>query len=319
MACMKGETFIKQNIAIPTTNREFQCPRDRCNSAEVTHFSGDFGHKAIKIYRKVQGFFGSEESRVEEKETILHKAATPKAKFRINCQQPLTNSRGRQKTGHLFCGVTKALSYFSFTPIISSHDSFLKSLVNNEEYEKIKDETERFSEDAIRYVLTTKLWRNTKLIQQYSPLNDPLAKSVRKLVEQMITIYRTSFEVSVQKLDISANNICDVFKAVTDDVFEGNNNLITWSRLIALLSFGAQMTLHLYENGMEELASDTVNFIGTHLGERVTPWIQKQGGWINFYKSFPRENQVDIAFIKTFSKTVGILVIAATILYKFLF
>ncbi|XP_022241091.1 uncharacterized protein LOC111085677 [Limulus polyphemus] len=317
----QGETFIRQSRVISTITHAFLCPHDRRNSAEVTDFCDDFCHnEAIQTYCKGQDFLGSEESRVEE-ETFSRQMTTRKAKPGPNYQQTLTTSRGIQKTGHLLCA-TKVLSYLPFVPIISLTDNLLKSPVNHEdcktEYGKIKEETQKFSKDAIRYVLTTKLCKNDKLIQEYSPLNDPLARSVRKLVTQMITMYRTSYEISVQKLDISANNIFEAFKAVTDNLFEGNNDLITWSRLIALLSFGAQMTLHLYENGMEEFASDTVNFVGTHLGERVTPWIQKQGGWINLYKSFPQDNHVDSTAMKTFSTTVGILATAAAILYTFL-
>ncbi|XP_022249322.1 uncharacterized protein LOC111087332 [Limulus polyphemus] len=229
-------------------------------------------------------------------------------------------STGKQKT-QPFLSFIKVLSLASVIPSISVADNLRETFVtrgnHKTEYEQIKEDTESFSKDAIKYVLVTKRWKNVTLAHDYKPLNNPLAKFFRQLVVNMVTEYQIPIKNTVKTLDLSESNTYESFLVITDSVFEGHKDVITWGRLISLLSLGVEIALHFCEKGMEEFAEDIVDFVGRHLGERVTPWVQKQGGWRSLYQSFPPENHVDQIVSKALTTTVGILATAAATLYAF--
>ncbi|XP_039238254.1 bcl-2 homologous antagonist/killer, partial [Pipra filicauda] len=56
---------------------------------------------------------------------------------------------------------------------------------------------------------------------------------------------------------------------------------INWGRVIALLSFGYRMAMHVFQHGLpgflRRIARYVVEFMVQH---RITRWIAQQGGWV---------------------------------------
>ncbi|XP_076305118.1 uncharacterized protein LOC143222455 [Tachypleus tridentatus] len=287
-------------------------PRDSLDSRIQTEVTGRF--------RYVQVPPENVDHRISNSNTWYYQSDTQKSSNTPATSKTRSLVSGKQKT-QPFLSFIKVLSLASIIPSISVADNLREAFEKHEnlktEYEQMKEEIESFSKDAIKYVLVTKRWKNATLVHHYKPLNKPFAKVFRQLVVEMVTEYRIPIRNTVKSLDLSESNTYESFMAVTDSVFEGHKDVITWSRLISLLSLGVELALHFCEKGMGEFAEDIVDFVGRHLGERVTPWVQKQGGWQSLYKSFPPENHVDQIVGKALTTTVGILATAAATLYAF--
>ncbi|KAJ8332473.1 hypothetical protein SKAU_G00426460 [Synaphobranchus kaupii] len=89
--------------------------------------------------------------------------------------------------------------------------------------------------------------------------------------------YDLSFREMLSQLALTPENAYNYFCKIAKSLFDTG---INWGRVIALLSFGYRMALHVFEQGMTGFLSRIARFIGDFLlRNHIAQWIAQQGGW----------------------------------------
>nr|XP_019967054.1 PREDICTED: bcl-2-like protein 1 [Paralichthys olivaceus] len=102
--------------------------------------------------------------------------------------------------------------------------------------------------------------------------------------EEFELLFTQAFsEVSLQ-LDITPDTAYHSFKNVMDEVFKDGVN---WGRIVGLFSFGGVLCVECVEKNMSELVSRIADWMTMYLDERISPWIQSQGGWVSLRRVDP--------------------------------
>ena len=57
---------------------------------------------------------------------------------------------------------------------------------------------------------------------------------------------------------------------------------VSWSKIVALFAFGARLGQHCRANNMEDLVEEVALSLADFAKERITPFIQDEGGWVSF-------------------------------------
>ncbi|KAJ8390522.1 hypothetical protein AAFF_G00103190 [Aldrovandia affinis] len=90
--------------------------------------------------------------------------------------------------------------------------------------------------------------------------------------------YDLNFMEMLSQLALTPDNAYDYFCKIAKSLFDSG---INWGRVIALLSFGYRMALHVFQQGMTGFLSRIARFIGDFLlRNRIAQWIAQQGGWV---------------------------------------
>ncbi|KAJ8257366.1 hypothetical protein GJAV_G00184840 [Gymnothorax javanicus] len=90
--------------------------------------------------------------------------------------------------------------------------------------------------------------------------------------------YDLSFMQMLSQLAPTPENAYEYFCKIAKSLFDTG---INWGRVIALLSFGYRMALHVFQHGMTGFLSRIARFIGDFLlRNRIAQWIARQGGWV---------------------------------------
>ncbi|XP_048874331.1 bcl-2 homologous antagonist/killer-like isoform X1 [Brienomyrus brachyistius] len=89
---------------------------------------------------------------------------------------------------------------------------------------------------------------------------------------------RYDFSGMLSQLSLTPENAYDYFCKIANSLFDSG---INWGRVIALLSFGYRMALHVFQQGITGFLSSISRFIGDYLlRNRIAQWIAQQGGWV---------------------------------------
>ncbi|XP_050182827.1 bcl-2 homologous antagonist/killer isoform X1 [Myiozetetes cayanensis] len=90
--------------------------------------------------------------------------------------------------------------------------------------------------------------------------------------------YDAEFRTMLDTLQPTAANAYEHFTKIASSLFESG---INWGRVIALLSFGYRMAMHVFQHGLpgflRRIARYVVEFMVQH---RIARWIAQQGGWV---------------------------------------
>uniref|UniRef100_A0A8D0E7I7 Bcl-2 homologous antagonist/killer n=1 Tax=Salvator merianae TaxID=96440 RepID=A0A8D0E7I7_SALMN len=90
--------------------------------------------------------------------------------------------------------------------------------------------------------------------------------------------YDGEFSEMLKTLQPSRDNAYEYFVRIASSLFESG---INWGRVIALLSFGYRMAIHVYQHGLtgflRRIGRYMVDFM---LNNRIAQWIAQQGGWV---------------------------------------
>jgi hypothetical protein len=146
-------------------------------------------------------------------------------------------------------------------------------------------DTKYLVNDFIKYQILTKTGSN------YFNLNsdlDSVDKIASKNVSQLIVAlcdkferyYKESFQRSLcSEFCINAENLDSIMNNVSTELF--TQNIINWSRIIALFAFCGCLAVNLNEKGMgnfiEIIEKWLVNFLNK---SDVLEWLKSKGNWV---------------------------------------
>ncbi|KAA0204052.1 hypothetical protein HAZT_HAZT010677 [Hyalella azteca] len=120
----------------------------------------------------------------------------------------------------------------------------------------------------------------------------------------------------MKRLDINKDTGYITFVTVANELFENEKKNITWSRIIALYAFGAQLALHCKEKGFVEYASHIGAFMGKYVADTAGPFVKQQGGWERLIEEFPSEDQLGDTMWKLFAwSAMGLGLATATMIF----
>lgn len=99
-------------------------------------------------------------------------------------------------------------------------------------------------------------------------------------------LFTQAFSDLSSQLDITPDTAYHSFRSVMDEVFKDGVN---WGRIVGLFAFGGVLCVECVEKNMSELVPRIAEWMTMYLDERISPWIQSQGGWDSFAEIFGRD------------------------------
>ncbi|KFP89772.1 Bcl-2 homologous antagonist/killer, partial [Apaloderma vittatum] len=90
--------------------------------------------------------------------------------------------------------------------------------------------------------------------------------------------YDAEFHSMLESLQPNKENAYEYFTRIASRLFESG---INWGRVIALLSFGYRMAIHVYQHGFPGFLCRSGRYVAEFmLRNRIAQWIAQQGGWV---------------------------------------
>ena len=145
------------------------------------------------------------------------------------------------------------------------------------EYESPTDLETVIARDVIKYL---GLGKNHRPVNKYCAI-------MRRTVKEILGRYRELFGSITHHLHLTNNyNAMITFTTICDEIFY--DNMICWGRVVAVYALGVDIVKCLpnCDKGMEIA-------IGKYVADKLSPWIDKNGGWDAFYYIFSRNNYIN--------------------------
>lgn len=132
----------------------------------------------------------------------------------------------------------------------------------------------QIGKDIVKYVVQSSLKKTI------SEPKSPYCKTMRRIVDELITKYTEIFDNFITKINIEEISGYETLILMADELFkEGGNN---WGRIVVLYAFSAYVARHSVENDMEKIATVIGDFLGFYVVKRLGPWINENGGWVSY-------------------------------------
>ncbi|KAF2355714.1 Blc2 family [Trinorchestia longiramus] len=119
-----------------------------------------------------------------------------------------------------------------------------------------------------------------------------IEETLLRNVNHLMTKHSITFRAMMKRLDVNKDTGYITFVSVANELFENEKKVITWSRIIALYAFGAQLALHCKEKGFVDYASNIRSFMGKYVADTAGHFVKQQGGWEKLVEEFPSEDQL---------------------------
>ena len=88
------------------------------------------------------------------------------------------------------------------------------------------------------------------------------------------------FTGMMQRLNIDRSvNFNQGFRDIAEELFK---DAVSWSKIVALFAFGARLGQYCRANNMEDLVEEVALSLAAFAKERITPFIQEEGGWVSW-------------------------------------
>ena len=147
--------------------------------------------------------------------------------------------------------------------------------------DSIMAETERLAYFTVVHAL------DLNSLHRSSNSNSGDAKTEQRLqacVLKMLERHSIVFSGMMQRLHISRSvNFRDSFSEISEELFKDE---VSWSKIVALFALGARLGQHCRDNHMEDLVEDVAISLAAYAKERITPFIQQEGGWVSGHLLF---------------------------------
>ncbi|XP_041639787.1 bcl-2-like protein 1 [Cheilinus undulatus] len=104
-------------------------------------------------------------------------------------------------------------------------------------------------------------------------------------------LFTQAFSDLSSQLDITPDTAYHSFKSVMDEVFKDGVN---WGRIVGLFVFGGALCVECIQKDMGELVSRIADWMTMYLDERISPWVDSQGGWESFAEIFGRDAAAEL-------------------------
>ena len=125
------------------------------------------------------------------------------------------------------------------------------------------------SDDFIHY----KLGRTSRPPSQY-------AETLRRVGKEVEERYEISLNGLVNSLRFDPEKGGEeAFNESLNAMFE--EGPCNWGRIVMVYVFAARLAKYCEDHHKSEYVDDLVSISGKYVDEKLTPWIQKQGGWVS--------------------------------------
>ena len=142
----------------------------------------------------------------------------------------------------------------------------------------IMAETERLAYFAVVHALDLNSFPNSSSGSLQSR-NSRTEQCLQACVVKMLERHSMVFNGMMQRLHIDRSvNFRQGFSEIAEELFK---DAVTWPKIVALFAFGARLGQYCRENNLEDLVEDVAISLATFAKERITPFIQEEGGWVS--------------------------------------
>ncbi|XP_036389436.1 bcl-2 homologous antagonist/killer-like [Megalops cyprinoides] len=120
--------------------------------------------------------------------------------------------------------------------------------------------------------------------------------------------YDLKFKRMLSQLALTPENAYNYFCKVAKSLFDSG---INWGRVIALLSFGYRLALHVFQQGITGFLTRIARFICDFLlRNRIAQWIAQQGGWVAAL-------ELDNVYLKYMILLLGVVLLGQFVVKRF--
>ncbi|XP_012527858.1 uncharacterized protein LOC105831923 [Monomorium pharaonis] len=169
--------------------------------------------------------------------------------------------------------------------------------------DSIESTAEILANDVIRYLLKEDIY----LISQ-----DPISRSMRHNVYQMLNKHSILFTSMVNRLNVVPDTAYETFMGVANELFL--HGVITWARIVCLYAFMGRLALWARDRRMHSLKKKLPLYVSRYVGENITHFIKGYGGWEQLCVEYPVAEEVSGAVWRSLLMTGATLGLIATIL-----
>lgn len=142
-------------------------------------------------------------------------------------------------------------------------------------YDLCEDSVELTAEclanDVIRYLLKEDIY----LISR-----DPVSRSLRHNVYQMLNKHSILFTSMVNRLNVAPDTAYEAFTGVADELFLHGG--VTWARIVCLYAFAGRLALWARDRRMHALKKKLPLYVARYIREEIAHFIKGYGGWVIF-------------------------------------
>ena len=198
-----------------------------------------------------------------------------------------------------------AMSFIEVCQIRLQH--LFPQLVSSQRYSLCVDSIELTAEclanDVIRYLLKEDIY----LISR-----NPVSRSMRHNVYQMLNKHSILFASMVNRLNVVPDTAYEAFMAVADELFLHGG--VTWARIVCLYAFMGRLALWARDRRMHALKKKLPLYVSRFIGEKVAHFIKGYGGWDQLCVEYPVAEEISGAIWRSLLMTGATLGLVATIL-----
>ncbi|KAK9298511.1 hypothetical protein QLX08_008189 [Tetragonisca angustula] len=198
-----------------------------------------------------------------------------------------------------------AMSFIEVCQIRLQH--LFPQLVSSSRYRSCEDSieltAERLANDVIRYLLKEDIY----LISQ-----NPVSRSMRHNVYQMLNKHSILFASMVNRLNVMPDTAYEAFMGVADELFLHGG--VTWARIICLYAFTGRLALWARDRRMHALKKKLPLYVSRFIGEKVADFIKVYGGWEQLCIEYPVAEEISGAIWRCLIMTGATLGVVAIIL-----
>ena len=105
------------------------------------------------------------------------------------------------------------------------------------------------------------------------------AETLKRTVDEVSTSTGLVFSNMAQKLEITRDNLEDVFINVVEEMF--TDNQMNWGRIVTIYAFGGHIARYWKRSGMVDILPRLVKVLSEYITRRFGPWIDHEGGWVS--------------------------------------
>ncbi|PBC26455.1 uncharacterized protein LOC122712793 [Apis laboriosa] len=201
--------------------------------------------------------------------------------------------------------VNTAMSFIEVCQIRLQH--LFPQLISSSRYRLCEDSIELTAEclanDVIRYLLKEDIY----LISR-----DPVSRSMRHNVYQMLNKHSILFASMVNRLNVVPDTAYEAFMGVADELFLHGG--VTWARIVCLYAFMGRLALWARDRRMHALKKKLPLYVSRFIGEKVAHFIKGYGGWEQLCIEYPVAEEISGAIWRSLIMTGATLGLVATIL-----
>ena len=107
------------------------------------------------------------------------------------------------------------------------------------------------------------------------------AETLKRTMDEVSTRHKLVFSNMAQKLEISKDNLEDVFINVVEEMF--TDNQLNWGRIVTIYAFGGHIARYCKRSGMVDLLPRLIQVLSEYTTRRLGPWIDHEGGWVSLF------------------------------------